>query len=77
MEGVSTRKVKEITEKLCGKEISSTQVSRLAARLDEELERWRTRPLGAIRYLILDATYVKVRHGGSVIDCAILVAVGV
>ena len=77
VQGVSTRKVKEVTEKLCGKEISSTQVSRLATQLDEELKHWRARPLGAIRYLILDATYVKVRHGGSVIDCAILVAIGV
>lgn len=77
VQGVSTRKVKEITEKLCGKEISSTQVSRLAAKLDDELEGWRTRPIGAVRYLVLDATYVKVRHGGSVIDCAILVAAGV
>ncbi len=75
--GVSTRKVKEVTEKLCGLEISSTQVSRLAAELDEQLELWRSRPLGRFRYLVLDATYLKVRHGGSVVDCAVLVAAGV
>jgi len=77
VQGVSTRKVKEITERLCGREISSSQVSRLAARLDGELEGWRTRKLGAVRYLVLDATYVKVRHGGSVLDCAVLIAAGV
>ena len=77
VQGVSTRKVKEITEQLCGREISSSQVSRLAAQLDEELEDWRTRKLSAVRYLVLDATYVKVRHAGSVIDCAVLIAAGV
>jgi putative transposase len=77
VQGVSTRKVKAITEELCGMSISSTQVSRLAAELDEELDAWRQRPLGAVRYLVLDATYVKVRHAGSVMDCAILVAAGV
>jgi transposase-like protein len=75
--GVSTRKVQAITEKLCGTSISSTEVSRAAALLDEELESWRQRPLGKIRHLILDARYEKVRHGGSVIDCAVLIAMGV
>jgi transposase-like protein len=77
VQGVSTRKVKDITEQLCGREISSSQVSRLAAQLDEELEGWRSRKLGATRYLVLDATYVKVRHAGSVLDCAVLIAAGV
>ena len=77
VQGVSTRKVKQITEKLCGTQISSSQVSRLTKSLDEGLEAWRERPIGRIRYLILDATYVKVRHGGSVLDCAVLIAAGV
>ena len=77
VQGVSTRKVKRITEELCGFEISSSQVSRLAAQLDAELEQWRTRKLGRVRYLVLDATYLKVRHGGSVVDCAVLIAAGV
>lgn len=77
VQGVSTRKVKEVTEQLCGHNISSSQVSRLAAKLDEELSEWRERKLGQTRYMVLDATYVKVRHGGSVIDCAILIAAGV
>lgn len=77
VQGVSTRKVREITEKLCGTQISSSEVSRVAAQLDEQLEAWRTRKLGQVRYLVLDATYLKVRHGGSVVDCAVLVAAGV
>jgi len=75
--GVSTRKVQDITEILCGMEVSSAQVSRAAAALDEELERWRTRPLGETPYLVLDARYEKVRHGGSVVDAAVLLAAGV
>lgn len=75
--GVSTRRVKEITSELCGLEISSTDVSRATKLLDEQLESWRTRPLGEIPYLVLDARYEKVRHGGHVVDCAVLVAVGV
>jgi len=77
VQGVSTRKVRAITEQLCGTEISSSEVSRVAARLDEKLEQWRTRKKGQVRYLAVDATYVKVRESGSVIDCAVLVAAGV
>jgi transposase-like protein len=77
VQGVSTRKVAAITQELCGLEVSSSQVSRAAELLDEELEAWRTRPLGEIPYLILDARYEKVRHGGSVVSLAVLVAVGI
>jgi putative transposase len=77
VKGVSTRKVAAVIEQLCGFDVSSTQVSRAAAELDEELEAWRTRPIGTMTYLILDARYEKVRHGGSVVDCAILTAIGV
>lgn len=77
VQGVSTRKVAAITQELCGLEVNSTQVSRAAALLDEELEAWRNRPLGEIPYLILDARYEKIRHGGSVVSCAVLVAIGV
>ena len=45
--------------------------------MDEELSTWRNRFLGEIPYLVLDARYEKIRHGGSVISCAVLVAVGV
>jgi len=77
VQGVSTRKVTEVMEVLCGLEVSSTEVSRAAALLDEELTQWRTRPLGEIPYLILDARYEKVRHAGAVVSCAVLLAVGV
>lgn len=77
VQGVSTRRVKKIVEELCGMEVSSTQVSRAAAQLDELLEAWRTRDLGRYRYLILDAQYEKVRQGGQVLDAAVLIACGV
>lgn len=77
VQGVSTRKVAAITQELCGLEVSSVQVSRAAALLDEELEAWRNRPLGETPYLILDARYEKIRHGGAVVSCAVLVAIGV
>lgn len=77
VQGVSTRKVTEVMEQLCGLEVSSTQVSRAAKLLDEELSAWRQRPLGEVPYLVLDARYEKVRHGGSVVSCAVLIAVGV
>ena len=77
VQGVSTRRVTEITRELCGLEVTSTDVSRAAAELDTQLSAWRERPLGRCPYLVLDARYEKVRHGGSVIDCAVLVAMGV
>lgn len=77
VQGVSTRKVAAITEQLCGVELSSTQVSRAAAQLDEVLEQWRTRPLGETPYLYLDARYEKVRVDGQVRDAAVLLAMGV
>ena len=77
VQGISTRKVAAITERLCGTQISASQVSRAAQTLDEELERWRNRPLGEIVYLYLDARYEKVRQAGSVRDAAILIASGV
>jgi len=77
VQGVSTRKVTEVMQQLCGLEVSSTQVSRAAQLLDEELSAWRQRPIGEMPYLVLDARYEKVRHGGSVISCAVLIAVGI
>jgi transposase-like protein len=77
VKGVSTRKVSAIVEQLCGVNVSSSQVSQAAARLDETLEAWRNRPLGEILYLYLDARYEKVREDGQVRDAAVLLAVGV
>lgn len=77
IQGVSTRKVTSVLKKLCGLEISSTQVSNASKLLDEELEKWRNRPLGKIPFLQLDARYEKVRQDGMVLSCAVLVATGV
>jgi transposase-like protein len=77
VQGVSTRKVAAITEQLCGTAITSSQVSRAAAMLDETLEGWRERPLGEIIYLYLDARYEKVRIDGQIRDVAVLLASGV
>ena len=77
VQGVSTRKVAKITAELCGLDVSSTQVSRAAALLDEELEIWRNRPLEQVEYLVVDARYEKVRVAGSVRDCAVLIAIGI
>jgi putative transposase len=77
VQGVSTRKVTPVMQQLCGLEVSSTQVSRASQLLDEELTGWRNRPIGKIRYLFLDARYEKVRHGGSVVSGAVLIAVGI
>ncbi len=77
VQGVSTRKVAAITEKLCGTQISASQVSRASKQLDDELEAWRTRPLGEVVYLYLDARYEKMRQAKNVRDAAILIASGV
>lgn len=77
IQGVSTRRVTAVVSELCGLDVSSTQVSRASASLDEELKVWRTRELGRCKYMILDARYERVRHGGSVVSCAVLSAVGV
>ncbi len=77
VQGVSTRHVRKITEELCGFEVSSTQVSRLASLLDEELQAFRQRLLGKIKYIYVDARYEKVRHAGNVRDLAVLSAIGV
>lgn len=77
IQGVSTRKVTAILEQLCGTSVSSTQVSKASALLDETLEAWRQRPLCECPYVILDARYEKVRQDGQVRDAAILMACGI
>lgn len=77
VQGVSTRKVTAVMSELCGLEVSSTQVSRATKLLDEDLNKWRNRPLGEVPYVFLDARYEKIRHGGSVVSCAVLMAFGV
>jgi putative transposase len=79
VEGVSTRKVKDVTEQLCGTSFSKSLVSELAGRLDSELEAWRNRRLEAeaYPYLFVDARYEKVRADGRVIGQGVLVVSGV
>ena len=77
VKGVSTREAEAVMREFGIEGLSSAQVSRAAKLLDDELEAWRTRPLGETRYLILDARYEKMRHGGIVRDAAVLSAVGV
>ena len=77
VQGVSTRKVSAIVEELCGSTVSSSQVSACAKLLDAELQQWRERALGDFPYLILDARYEKVRQNGQLLDCAVLLAMGV
>lgn len=77
LQGVSTRRVTTVMEKLCGMEVTSCQVSRLTAELDTEFELWRNRALPEIAYIFFDATYVKVRLNGAVRDCAVLIAIGI
>ena len=76
--GVSTRKMEALVQALGMEGISKSEVSRICGELDEEVNKWRQRPLeGEYPYLWLDATYVKVREGGVVISQAIVIAYGV
>jgi transposase-like protein len=75
--GVSTRKISDITEKLCGLNISSTQVSNLTKLLDEDLNKFRTRPLGSFMYVQFDAIYEKIRYSGTVQSLPVFIAIGI
>ena len=77
VKGVSTRAVEKVLAEFGIEGLSSTQVSRAAALLDDELEAWRNRPLGRFRYLFLDARYEKTREHGVADDCAVLSAIGI
>jgi putative transposase len=78
LQGVSTRKVKAVTEELCGHEFSSSTVSRIVTGLDAELEKFSRRRLEEdYPYLILDARYEKVREDGAVRSHAVLIAIGI
>ena len=75
LEGVSTRKVKDITEELCGTSFSKSLVSSLAGSLDAELGAWRGRRLEAeaYPYLFVDARYEKVRVGHRIVSQGVLI----
>jgi putative transposase len=72
------RKVKAITEELCGHSFSASAISAINQRLDTSLPQFASRPLAeAFRYLILDARYERVRDSGVIVSQAVLVASGV
>jgi putative transposase len=76
--GVATRKVEGILETLCGFGISKSSVSTFTMQLDEDLKKWRDRPLTEeYLYLLFDARYEKVREDGRVISKACVVAIGI
>ena len=78
VQGVSTRKIKTITEELCGHEFSASAISEMNVKLDGELERFARRALEVeFPYLILDARYEKVREEGVIRSRAVLVAIGI
>jgi len=73
VQGVSTRKVKAVTEELCGHEFSASTISRINQGLDEELEKFARRPLEeAYPYLVLDARYEKIGEEGVIRSRAVL-----
>ena len=64
VQGVSTRKVSKVIEKMCGKTYSKSFVSSLTKELDEEVKLWRNSDLSTIKYsyIIVDVVYIKVRE---------------
>lgn len=78
VQGVSTRKVKAITEELCGHEFSASAISRINEKLDEELAKFAGRKLEEeYPYVVLDARYEKVREDGVIRSQAVMVAIGI
>jgi len=78
IQGVSTRKVKAITEELCGHAFSASAISAVNKTLDESLERFAKRPLEeAYPYLVVDARYEKVRQDGVIRSQAVQIAIGI
>jgi len=76
--GVSTRKVKKITESLCGLEISKSQVSTLTKGLEAEIQQWRMRPLSKrYPYVVVDARGERIRRDGAIIPQSVLLVVGI
>ena len=78
VQGVSTRKVKSITEELCGHSFSASSISSINQRLDASLAQFAGRALAeAFPYLILDARYERVRDAGVIASHAVLIAIGI
>lgn len=78
IQGVSTRRVRKITEELCGLSFSRSQVSEISKQLDAEIQTWLNRPLeGQCPYVYVDARYERVRRDHRVESHAVLIAKGV
>ncbi len=78
VQGVSTRKVKAITEELCGHSFSASTISQINKKLDASLKKFAQRKLDEpYPYLILDARYEKVRIDGVIQSQAVLIAIGI
>jgi len=78
VQGVSTRKVKAITEELCGHSFSASSISTINKRLDQSLAQFATRPLNEVfPYLIVDARYERIREAGVIVSQAVLIAIGI
>src|SRR6516225_518107 len=78
VQGVSTRKVKAITEELCGHSFSASSISTINQRLDQSLAQFAARPLHeAFPYLIVDARYERIREAGVIVSHAVLIAIGI
>jgi len=78
IQGVSTRRVSEVVESLCGDQVSKSMVSRLTMQLDEQIESWPKRRLSeSYPYLIIDARYESIRKAGRIISQAVFIIVGI
>lgn len=78
VQGVSTRKVKAVTEELCGHSFSASAISAINKKMDRALAEFAERQLDeAFPYLIVDARYERVREGGVIASQAVLVAIGI
>lgn len=77
--GVSTRKVTQVIETLCGKTFSKSTVSELCKRLDEDIRRFKQQPLHGIDapFLMVDATYFKARENHRIVSKAFMIALAV
>lgn len=77
VEGVSTRKVSRVIEALCGTTISKSAVSELCKALDKDVEEFRSRPItGSYPFVVIDATYFRVRESSRIVSKALMIACG-
>src|SRR5271170_5791787 len=77
VQGVSTRKVKAITEELCGHSFSASSISTINKRLDQSMAQFAAASARSLPYLIVDARYERVREAGVIVSQAVLIAIGI